>query len=117
MFDLGLAPEAVKRNSDTTYTVRDDRVLVGSSLGNSSVWLVGKATGAIQKLFSLRLGFDVFWSTVVTYGSPQHHVLVGYESDDRATEERHGQPGGHVILTAVAPGHFTYCPGHQIHTF
>ncbi|MDQ6780488.1 MAG: hypothetical protein M3Z37_04960, partial [Candidatus Eremiobacteraeota bacterium] len=99
--------QVVKRNADTSYEVRDDRVLVGASLGNSSVWLVGKATGAIQKIFSLPIGQDVFWSTVVTYGSPHHHVLVGFDPEERAAEERAGR-GGHVILAPVAPGNFTY---------
>ena len=61
--------EIVKRNADYSYEVRDDHVQVGASLGKSSAWVVGKATGAIQKVYSLRLDHDVFWSTVVTYGS------------------------------------------------
>jgi len=107
----------VRRNPDGSYDVRDDRVLVGASLGNSSAWLVGKATGAIQKIYSLHLDEDVFWSTVVTYGSPHHHVLVGLEAGDRTPEERFGREGGHVILTPVAPGHFAYHPGYQRHRF
>lgn len=109
--------EVVKRNPDYSYEVRDDRVLVGASLGNSSVWLVGKATGAIQKVYSLHLNHDVFWSTVVTYGSPHHHVLVGLEPGDRSTDERSGREGGHVILTPVAAGVFSYHPGFQEHRF
>ena len=109
--------EIVKRNPDYSYEVRDDRVLVGASLGNSSAWLVGKATGAIQKIYSLRLDQDVFWSTVVTYGSPHHHVLVGMEPEDRSTDERSGREGGHVILAPVAPGYFLYHPAFQRHCF
>lgn len=109
--------EIVKRNADYSYEVRDDRVQVGASLGNSSAWVVGKATGAIQKVYSLRLDHDVFWSTVVTYGSPHHHVLVGLEPEERSTDERSGREGGHVILAPVAPGYFVYYPGCQRHCF
>lgn len=75
---------AVRRGADGSYEVSDDRVLVGASLGNGSAWIVGKATGAIQKMYSLKLDRDVLWSTVVTYGSARHRVLVGLESADRS---------------------------------
>ena len=106
----------VSRGPLSTYTVSDDRVLVGSSLGNASAWIVGKATGALQKLFSLALGRDVFWSTVVTYGSPQHRVLVPLEKEEAAPEERFGA-GGHVMLAQVAPGSFDFNPAYQRHNF
>lgn len=107
----------VQRMHDCSYHVRDDRVLVGASLGNSSAWIVGKATGAIQKMYALRLNQDVFWSTVVTYGSASHHVLVGLELQDRTPEEQLGKELGHLILTPVAPGRFEFHPGHQRHCF
>lgn len=107
----------VRRQADRSYEVADDRVIVGGSFGNTSAWIVGKATGAIQKMYSLRIGHDVFWSTVVTYGSERHHVLVGLEflpgkPNAPASDER-----GHVILTPVAPGSFEFHPGFQRHHF
>jgi hypothetical protein len=115
MIEMGMP--AVRRASDCSYVVRDDRVLVGASLGNGSAWIVGKATGAIQKMYSLTIDQDVFWSTVVTYGSARHRVLVGLEAQDRSPEERFGREGGHLILLPVAPGSFEYHPGFQRHSF
>lgn len=114
---IELTPSVVRRASDCSYVVSDDRVLVGASLGNGSAWIVGKATGAIQKMYSLKLDHDVFWSTVITYGSAKHHVLVGLEAQDRSPEERLGREGGHLILLPVAAGTFEYHPGFQRHTF
>ena len=108
---------AVKRGSDCSYSVADDRVLAGASFGNGSAWVVGKATGAIEKMYSIKLHRDVFWATVVTYGSPKHRVLVGLEPQDRSPEEQLGREGGHVILTPVGVGTFEYYPGHQRHSF
>ncbi|MDQ6767446.1 MAG: hypothetical protein M3Z41_06515, partial [Candidatus Eremiobacteraeota bacterium] len=112
-----LLESSVKRSSDCSYSVSDDRVLVGASLGNGSAWIVGKATGALQKMYALKLDRDVFWSMVVTYGSVRHRVLVGLEAQDRSPEERLGREGGHIILTPVAAGMFEYHPGHQKHSF
>ncbi len=108
----------VQRMPDCSYEVRDDHVIVGASLGNTSAWIVGKATGAIQKMYSLKLDQDVFWSTVVTYGSASHRVLVtALELEDRTPEERLSQDTGHVILTPVSPGKFEFHPGYQRHRF
>jgi glycogen debranching enzyme len=110
-------PSPVRRAPDGSYVVSDDRVLGGASLGNGSAWIVVKATGALQKMYSLKIDRDVFWSTVVTYGSGAHRVLVGLEPNERSPEERIGVPGGHVIMAPVAPGTFEFYPGHQRHTF
>jgi glycogen debranching enzyme len=107
----------VRRAADGSYTVPDDRVMSGASLGNGSAWIVGKSTGALQKMYALKVDEDVFWSTVVTYGSARHRVLAGLDPGDRSPEERLGLPGGHVILSPVAPGGFEFHPGHQRHTF
>ncbi|MBV8163055.1 MAG: hypothetical protein JOZ91_02190 [Candidatus Eremiobacteraeota bacterium] len=112
-----ILPTSVQRAPDGSYRVSDDRVLGGASLGNGSAWLVVKATGALQKVYSLKIDCDVFWSTVVTYGSSKHRVLVGLEPNERSPEERLGVPGGHVILAPVAPGSFEFYPGHQRHSF
>jgi glycogen debranching enzyme len=112
-----LVGSPVKWAADGSYVVADDRVLAGASLGNGSAWIVGKATGALQKVYSLKLDRDVFWSTVVTYGSAKHRVLVGLEPQDRSPEEQLGREGGHIILTPVAAGTFEYHPGFQRHKF
>ena len=112
-----VASDSVRRESDGTYVVGDDRVLSGASFGNSGAWIVCKATGAIQKLFSLALGHDVMWSTVLTYGSPRHRVLVGLEPSEFAADEHLREAGGHIKLVPFHPGKFEFHPAFQRHRF
>lgn len=105
------------RSTHSTYHVPDDRVLAGASFGNASCWLTTKATGAIQKLFALSIGFDVFGSTTLTYGSPRHRLVVGLPPEERAAEERLQTPGGHVTLTQSEPGAFEFHRAYQRHRF
>jgi glycogen debranching enzyme len=107
----------VQRRPDVSYEVPDDHMLVGASLGNTSAWIVGKATGAIQKMYSLTLAEDVFWSLVVTYGSARRHVLVGLEFLPGAAKEHFGQEHGYVILSPVRPGVFQFHCCYQRHIF
>jgi len=96
----------VIRGPHATYFVSDDRVLCGASHGNGSAWAIGKATGALQKMFSLALGLEVFGSTTLTYGRSQHRLIVTLPPDERAQEEQLGTKGGHVTLEQTAPGTF-----------
>jgi glycogen debranching enzyme len=112
------APEvfgSVRRQPDASYAVDDDRVLSGASLGNGGAWIVCKATGAIQKMFSLAIGRDVFWSTVVTYSSPRHRVLVGLEPAAFAAENHLANAGGHIKLVPLHTGVFAFYPWCQVH--
>jgi glycogen debranching enzyme len=106
---------SVRRQQDASYSVDDDRVLSGASLGNGGAWIVCKSTGAIQKMFSLALGRDVFWSTVVTYGSPRHRVLVGLEPAAFAAEEHLAHEGRHIKLVPLHKGVFDFYPWCQVH--
>lgn len=107
--------DSVHREPDASYVVSDDRVLSGASFGNGGAWVVCKATGAIQKVFSLSLGRDVFWSTVVTYGSPSHRVLIGLEPAEFAAEEHLREEGAHIKLVPLEPGSFEFQPWCQTH--
>ena len=113
----GTQHEGVVRGPHSSYLVSDDRVLTGASLGNGSAWIICKATGALQKMFSLAIGRDVFWATTITYGSPLHRVLVGFEPSERVSEERLGIAGGHVTLAQVTAGKFEFHRGFQRHDF
>ena len=106
---------SVRRNQDASYRVDDDRVLSGASFGNGGAWIVCKSTGAIQKMFSLAIGRDVFWSTVVTYGSPRHRVLVGLEPSAYAAQEHLARESGHIKLVPLHIGTFDFYPWCQIH--
>jgi glycogen debranching enzyme len=106
---------SVRRLPDGSYAVDDDRVLSGASLGNAGAWVVCKSTGAIQKIFSLAIGRDVFWSTVVTYGSPRHRVLVGLEPSAFAVQDHLAEEGGHIKLVPLHTGVFEFYPWCQVH--
>ena len=107
----------VIRGPHATYFVSDDRVLCGASHGNGSAWAIGKATGALQKMFSLALGLEVFGSTTLTYGSSQHRLIVTLPPDERAQEEQLGTKGGHVTLEQTSPGTFEFHRAYQRHRF
>src|SRR5579863_9252356 len=49
------------------YTVSETELEVGASLGNSSVWLNSKSTGAIERVFSLERGTSFFGSVILRY--------------------------------------------------
>jgi glycogen debranching enzyme len=106
---------SVRRQQNASYAVNDDRVLSGASFGNGGAWIVCKSTGAIQKMFALAIGRDVFWSTVVTYGSPRHRVLVGLEPAAFAVEEHLAEEGGHIKLVPLHTGVFEFYPWCQVH--
>lgn len=107
----------VIRGPHAVYRVPDDRVLVGASHGNAGAWVPTKATGAIQKFFSLAAGEAVFESVNITYGSPRHRLIVGLSPSERASEEKLLGTGGHVTLGQVAPGSFEFHRAYQRHRF
>lgn len=39
-----------------TYTVSDDALAMGASLGNSTIWVNTKGTGAIERVFHAGVG-------------------------------------------------------------
>jgi len=77
------------------YTVPDDEMATGSTLGGPKVCAVIKATGAIEKVYSSDLG-EVLFGTLVL----------------RHFDERTG-----IHLSQARPGTFTIHPEHQEHEF
>ena len=77
------------------YTVPDDGMVTGSTLGGPKVCAVIKATGAIEKVYSSDLG-EVLFGTLVL----------------RHFDERTG-----IHLSQARPGTFTIHPEHQEHAF
>ena len=49
------------------YTVAENELEVGASLGNSSIWVNTKSTGAIERIFSLTHGKSIFGSVSIRY--------------------------------------------------
>jgi hypothetical protein len=77
-----------------TYEISDQEMSAGSTLGSPKATMWIKATGAIEKLWSIEAGINVFETLVV------HHW-----------DERSGIP-----LTPL-PGQFVIHPDHQEHIF
>src|SRR5579864_9179406 len=81
--------------SDAVYTIPDDEVATGSTLGGPKICAVIKATGAIEKVFNIDAGEDLFGTLVL------HHW-----------DERTG-----ASLRPLHPGTFTLHPEHQERRF
>ena len=77
------------------YRVPDDEMATGSTLGGPKVCVVIKATGAIEKVFSIDRGEALFGTLVL------HHW-----------DEQTG-----MSLAPLHPGTFTLHPEHQEHEF
>ena len=77
------------------YTVPDDQLAVGSTLGSPTLLTIIKATGAIEKVYHIASGRVVFGTLVL------HHW-----------DERSG-----MHLAPSHPGTFTIHPEHQQHAF
>lgn len=95
-----------------SYFIGDDRVATGASLGNTSLWVNIKSTGAIERVFSTELGVCLVGSIIVQYagaGGP----LVRHADHTRATA---AEPG-YVPLHRETPGEFEISPACQRHQF
>lgn len=77
------------------YTVPDNEMAAGSTLGSPTLCTIIKATGAIEKVYDVASGKTVFGTLVL------HHW-----------DERSG-----MHLTPLHPGTFTIHPEHQEHHF
>ncbi len=77
------------------YHIADDQLSVGSTLGGPKVALIIKATGALQTVYSIDFGVQVFGTVVL-----------------RHFDEETGMRLGHAEI-----GSFSIHPGHQEHNF
>src|SRR5947208_15799402 len=73
------------------YTVPDNALEVGASLGNSAIWINTKGTGAVERIFSVDVGQSLTGAISIRYAGPGH----------RPFEEpaRHGQ--AHAMSSSV----------------
>lgn len=100
------------------YELPEDSLAVGSSLGNDSVWINSKATGALERLFSLDIGQMVAGSMVVRYSTDQHgllsHTRTGADQDATAAFCR---LDARVQLEQNRSGTFRIHPAYQQRSF
>ncbi len=80
------------------YTVSESELEVGSSLGNSTVWINTKSTGAIERIFNLARGASFFGSVMLRYAGIGH-----VPSDMQKAEKSESEAGTYIGLDRDAP--------------
>ncbi|HEY3281033.1 MAG TPA: hypothetical protein VGN26_02055, partial [Armatimonadota bacterium] len=101
------------------YELPEDALGAGSSLGNDKAWINSKATGALERLFSLDLGQVVAGSMVVRYSAPQHGLVPDAALPGQGPRQRgaYCHHEGRVHLNQARPGVFRIHPGYQERAF
>lgn len=100
-----------------TYAVPDDELAHGSSLGNAGTWLTTKATGAIEAVYSLSLGRNVFGACQIGFSGIDLR-MVGPQRGRRVDLQRTAsETQSCVELVPEAPGQFEIHPVLQKHSF
>lgn len=98
------------RNTLPSYTVSDEALSMGASLGNSAVWVTTLATGAIQHVFDVESGQDLLETIFIRYATTGHRPLEGRASHDTGETS-------YVGLSQVGPGTLEIHPAYQRHSF
>jgi hypothetical protein len=57
-----------RQRSMPSYRLAESDLEMGASLGNSTIWLNTKSTGAIERIFSIERGINIFGSVSIRYG-------------------------------------------------
>ena len=94
------------------YTVPDDRLAMGASLGNSSLWVTTKGTGAIERVFSCDIGQSLLNAVSIRYAGPG---LYRSGLSDDASEGVGAS--SYLGLGQDMPGEFEIHPAFQRHRF
>ncbi len=117
------------------YTVPDDGLEMGASLGNNAVWVTTKGTGAIDRVFAVELGQSLFNAIFVRYAGPGYRLHSDVEADSATGSTPDTSMGGvpagaptgasgnsvprpsFVGLRPDTPGTFELHPAYQRHHF
>src|SRR5579875_511900 len=94
------------------YTVPDDALEMGASLGNSALWVNTKGTGAVERVFCVDLGQSLLNMIAIRYAGPAHRPFG--RSDDGA---RADESDTCVSYRQAGPGSFEIHPAYQRHCF
>src|SRR5579875_2057290 len=98
------------------YTVPDDALEMGASLGNSSLWVTTKGTGAVERVFSIDAGQSFINAIAIRYASPGHRLQPGAGGTPHLSGNGRDDPD-YVGLRQDVPGTFELHPAYQRHTF
>ncbi len=94
-----------------SYQVPDNALEMGASLGNRSLWVNTKGTGAVERVFSVEIGQTLLGAMAICYASAGHHP---FERTDRDSKVRISPDVG---LRPALPGTFEIHPAYQRHRF
>ncbi len=93
------------------YSLPDSELAVGPSLGNSAVWVNIKGTGAIERVFNVRVGESLFGAVSVRYALASRSIEAPgdhrHEREDAlAVPLRPGDSGSVELHPAYQRRHF-----------
>ena len=89
------------------YTINEKEIAVGASLGNSSIWVNAKATGAIERVFNVSVGESLFGAIYVRYASSGQRLLAKRPGEPEHHDE------GYVWLVPDVPATIEVHPAYQ----
>jgi hypothetical protein len=76
-----------RQRSMQSYKLVETDLEMGSSLGNSAIWLNTKSTGAIERIFSIERGINIFGSISLRYGGTGSSLRSAAETRRRAPSD------------------------------
>src|SRR5438874_12649119 len=95
-----------------SYTLPDDALAMGASLGNSAIWINTKGTGAVERIFSVDVGQSLTNAIAIRYAGPGHRPF-----EEPAGHGQAHDMSSYVSLRSAAPGTFEIHPAYQRHRF
>ncbi len=100
-----------------TYVVSSEGLAHGSSLGNAGCWLTTKSTGAIESVFGLEDGQNVFGACLLSYSETGHRLIGPQRGPIQCQSQPPGREPRYVELVPDAPGSFEINPVYQKRTY
>ncbi|MGI8916449.1 MAG: MGH1-like glycoside hydrolase domain-containing protein [Chloroflexota bacterium] len=95
-----------------SYTIPDDALAMGPSLGNTAIWVTMKGTGTIQHVFEIGLGQILLDTLTIRYAGLGHSPLTGAAGAGHDPDEP-----SYVGLYQATTGTYDIHPGYQRHRF
>ncbi|MHB1161228.1 MAG: hypothetical protein ACYC3V_13000 [Chloroflexota bacterium] len=100
-----------------TYLISDEELAHGSSLGNAACWVPTKSTGAVERVFALNAGLDVFGACLLRCCGSGLRVPGPQPSPLAPLPPFGAAPERFALLEPSSPGSFEIHPAYQRHRF
>ena len=98
------------------YTVPDDGLEMGASLGNSALWVTTKGTGAIERVFSVDAGQSLVNAINVRFAGRASRLRPDPDEGDGVADADNTR-ASYVSLQQEEPGTFEINPAYQRHRY